>query len=109
MRIAALVTLASALALGACDRSEPDALPIENEVIDNKIEVIEEPVPAPVNIVEPEPETNNTIAPAAPPPPKVSEEEQMFDDADATGLTARLPQANDQLPGSNENDTRPAD
>lgn len=108
MRITALVTLASALALGACDRSEPDALPIENEVIDNNIEVIEEPVPVPVNIVEEEPEKPNTTAPAAP-PPKVSEEEQMFDDADATGLTARLPQVNEQLPGSDENGTRPAD
>lgn len=105
MRKIAIITLAGALALGACGRGESETQPIENEAIDNEVEVIEEP--APINVVEPEPEVNNTT-PAAP-PPEISEEEQMLDDADATGLTARLPQDDEGLPGSTENETLPVD
>jgi hypothetical protein len=75
--------------LGGCSRSEPDeAPPIEN--------VSEEAPPEPEETRAPEPEpapapapvaTSNAVAP--PPAAEIAPDEQMLDDADATGMTAR--------------------
>ncbi|RJF93369.1 hypothetical protein [Sphingomonas cavernae] len=104
MRIA-LVTLAAALALAGCGRSEPEEQPLDNVVVESEAPVNDI---APVNIVAPPPEVANATPPAAP-PPEFTDDEQMLDDADATGLTARLPAQDDVVPGSTENETRPAE
>lgn len=83
---------AGLLALGVlagCSRSEPDeAPPVEN--------VSEAPAPVPEETRAPEPEpapepapvaTANAVAP--PPAAAIEPDEQMLDDADATGMTAR--------------------
>lgn len=98
MRIGTILILGGALALAACDRSEPEAPPVENNVVEAP--VAPEPVnniveAAPVNVI-------NAEEPAAP-PPDFSDQEQMLDDADATGLTSRLP---DQS-GEPANETAP--
>lgn len=84
------VMIAGTLALSACGKKEepivsdvPDnmvtEMPIEDSPALNSVEVAE-PANAAVNIT-------NTVAP----PPAFSDIEQMRDDADATGLTSRLP------------------
>lgn len=102
MRNAALLTLAAALALSACGREErEEEAPVVNNSAEVPVETISEPeAPAPVN-------ASNVAAPA--PPPEFSDEEQMRDDADATGLTARLPDGDSDMTGSTANEMRPAD
>lgn len=78
--------------LAGCSRSEPDeAPPVDNAVTEGAPPVREEaPAPAPVAPapVEPAPvEAPNAVAP--PPAKEIAPDEQMIDDADATGLTAR--------------------
>lgn len=93
MRKIALLTLASALALSACNRKPAE----EPQPANNVIEVPEETIPA--NEAETTEVPNNTAAVVKPaPPPSVSETQQMQDDADATGLTARLPDDSSGVP-----------
>ncbi|WOK36540.1 hypothetical protein [Sphingomonas sp. C3-2] len=105
MRKIAFAAIAGTLVLSACN-SKPEEAPVENETLN--ITVDEPVVNEVVNIVEPEKPVVNETPPAAP-PPEVSEEEQMLDDADATGLTSRLPRSDDAGAGSTENETRPAE
>lgn len=78
-------------ALAGCSRSEPDeAPPTENAVTDETPPPVEEtrapePAPAPA---EPAPAPSANAA-TPPPAPAVAPDEQMLDDADATGMTAR--------------------
>lgn len=102
MRIALVLPLAGALALAACNRSS-DVVPVEENLAEAPAEVAPE-----ANIVAPPANITNAVAPAAP-PPDFSDEEQVLDDADATGLTARLPQSDEELPGAAGNETRPAE
>jgi len=95
-KIAILTLAASALALSACGSKEPEAVEIENT---ENIEMPEDltptnETPAPENVT-------NEVAPAAP-PPAFSDDEQIRDDADATGLTARLPRNESEAPVANE-------
>ena len=88
MRIAALASL---LVLAACGHKPPEEAVLDegnltNEMVDNS--AAEEA--ANYAVVTPENMTNTP--PAVAPPPTISEQAQMRDDADATGLTARLPQ-----------------
>ncbi|ALR21650.1 MULTISPECIES: hypothetical protein [Sphingobium] len=82
----ALIALSGALALSACGKKQEEA-PATNNLVEPPIEnvIIDEPDAAP----EPSQNVTNT-APAAP-PPEVSEDQQMLDDAAATGMTSRLP------------------
>ncbi|HAF43081.1 MAG TPA: hypothetical protein DCG90_15180 [Sphingobium sp.] len=91
MRKYALIALAGALTLAACGRQEEEA-PATNNLVEPPVEnvIIEEPE-APL----PEPQNNAVATPAAP-PPTVSEEQQILDDAEATGMTSRLPQDGEQ-------------
>ncbi len=97
MRKIVLLTLtASALALSACGSKEPEAVEIENS---ENIEMPEDltpanETPAPENVT-------NEVAPAAP-PPAFSDDEQIRDDADATGLTSRLQRNETEAPVTNE-------
>jgi len=106
MRIGGLVILAGALALGACGRGAPEGEQAVNEAANDVVEVLEEPAPA--NNAAPQNKTANATLPAAP-PPQISEEEQMLDDADATGLTARLPESGSEPPIPTANETQPAE
>ncbi|AJR24909.1 MULTISPECIES: hypothetical protein [Sphingobium] len=87
MRKFALIALAGTLALAACGKKEEEA-PATNNLVEPPVEnaIEEEPV-APA----PEP-GNNAAAPEPAPPPSISEQQQIEDDAAATGMTARLGQ-----------------
>lgn len=96
MRKIAFAALIGALALSACGKKEEDA-PVVNNLVEPPVEnvIIEEPdtaLPMP---------SNNAVAPTPAAPPSVSEQQQILDDADATGMTARLPDMRD--------DAQPAD
>ncbi|MEJ7927864.1 hypothetical protein WG908_14000 [Sphingobium sp. AN641] len=90
MRHIALFALAGALALSACGKKEEEEAPMTNNLVEPPadLEPINEATPPP-------PPAENVAIPA--PPPQVSEDQQTIDDADATGLTARLPSA-DEVP-----------
>jgi hypothetical protein len=90
--------------LAGCDRGPP---PPEENALDAGANVVVD-VP-PENVVEPVPVVNamNNATPA--PPPKISNDVQMRDDADATGMTSRLPDDESTLPGQQDNQSRPAE
>ena len=103
MRKHALIMLASALALAACNRG-PEQKPLDDNVIEmenmsEEANVVEAPMIANA--------TNATVEKAAP-APGFTDSEQMRDDADATGMTARLPDE-EAGPGQTGNETRPAE
>lgn len=87
-RFTLAATLLAAASLAACSGGSDEAPPVANET-ENVVEVIDE---APVqNFAEPEP----TPSPTPSPTPIVEDdrptEEQVMEDADAVGMTARLP------------------
>lgn len=90
-----LALFAGVLALGACGK-KPQEEPVENNVIveepeDVPVENFTDAPPPPVtNIVKP---VENRVA-----PPEISEEQQMQDDAEATGMTSRLPDEESSSP-----------
>jgi hypothetical protein len=100
LRNSAIVVLAALLPLAACHKApEPEANAAEN--------VVEE-APAPDNnAAEEMPAPENNMMEEAPKPkkpdvkpwPKVSADQQMLDDADATGMTSRVSRDDS---GSNE-------
>ena len=96
--------VAATLGLAACNRSpEPLADPLtDNMVVKVPIDDI-----APVNSAD-VPIVDNAMMNAGNivAPPEFSDSEQMRDDADATGLTARLP--TEEAPGQPVNETQPA-
>jgi hypothetical protein len=76
--------------LGGCSKSEPDAAPAENLTASAE----ETPVAAPEPIPEPSaaavaPPTDTNATAEADPEPATPPDEQMLDDASATGMTAR--------------------
>ncbi|MES2054669.1 MAG: hypothetical protein V4564_01915 [Pseudomonadota bacterium] len=88
IRKALLAASAALLAAGlaGCSGSEPAPAPTENS------DVISEPTPEPSASPTPEaaPVTDaNATAEVAPHEPAVAPDEQMLDDASATGMTAR--------------------
>ncbi len=96
-RLSLTAALLAATALAACSGGS-DAPPEPTNEVENVVEVIDE---SPVgNIAEPEP----TPTPSPTPAPVVQDdratEEQVQDDADAVGMTARLPRqdANETAP-----------
>lgn len=88
-RIALLASVAGALALGACsggkDEAEAPTSNVENmtpiEVENTAMVPTEAPPATPIDNVTPTPETV---------PSDLSADEQTQDDADATGMTARV-------------------
>lgn len=97
-RTIALLTLAGALALSACGKKDEDTGPTTNNMVEPPVEnvVIDEP-----DAALPEP-TNNVATPSPAPPPSVSEQQQILDDAEATGMTSRLPEGSDDSEPSGE-------
>lgn len=87
MRILALTSLIAVLALAACGQKEPEETPANNTALPYEEDLPTDDTPAPANV-------QNTAKPA--PPPEIPVEQQTLDDADATGLTARLPGAEEE-------------
>jgi hypothetical protein len=93
MRTTLIASLAGIALLSACHRG-PDE---EGSTLNNSInmstnsEVMNEVAPPPPAV-----NATNAAKPAA--PPKISEDQQMLDDADATGMTARLPNDENAAP-----------
>lgn len=85
MRRFTLIALASlgALALSACGKKAEETPEVVNNLVEppDDIEVVNETLPPGLVL--------NTPEPAA--PPVIGEDQQTLDDADATGMTARLP------------------
>jgi len=103
MRKLGFLTLSTALTIAACNSASPEKLPDDNmsEIgnLSENTDIALTPPPT-ANVMVP----SNATAKAAP-APSFTEEQQMKDDADATGMTARLP---DEEPGQKANETRPA-
>ncbi len=78
--------------LGACSDPEPEAPPLDNSAFDEEAEPYPLPTPEP-SIETTDPFVGNlSSAPPAeelPPPPPVAPDEQVMDDASATGMTSR--------------------
>ncbi|WP_336969937.1 hypothetical protein [Sphingobium aromaticiconvertens] len=95
MRKLMFAALAGALALSACGKKEeqqPEVEATNNLVAPPDDTVID------ANMVEPEAPTNATNVATPAPPPTISEDQQMLDDAAASGMTARLRQGGDGEP-----------
>lgn len=97
MRKIALIALSGTLVLAACGKKEEQA-PATNNMVEPPVEnvIVDEPE-APL----PEPQNNAVATPVAP-PPSVSEQQQIQDDAEATGMTARLPEGGEQSQPADE-------
>lgn len=98
MRKIALFTLAGALALSACGKKH-DTESTTNNLVEPPVEnvIVNEPDAAP-----PPPPVENSVSDPAP-APTISEQQQIQDDAEATGMTTRLRQASDDgAAGSDE-------
>jgi uncharacterized lipoprotein len=78
-------------ALAGCSRSEPDAPPMDNALTEEAAPPAAEeapaPLPEPVPVETAPAPSANAVAP--PPAAEIAPDEQMLDDADATGMTAR--------------------
>lgn len=82
---------AGLLALAGCSRSEPEQPAPDNMTLEATPSA--EPTPAAPPSAEPTPEApaiTNTAAADVPPEAPVAPDAQMIDDADATGMTARV-------------------
>lgn len=95
------MTAMVALVLAGCQQRAP-----ENALDEGTL--VEENIVAPIEnvMVAPSVQATNVVEPVAP-PPVFTQDEQTRDDADATGMTARLP--DETAPGQGGNETRPAE
>ena len=87
--------------LAACERTTTKEVTTTNNTVDIAIE----PLPVDATAAALPAEVANVATAAA--PPAFEDSEQMRDDADATGLTARLPDG-EAPTGEGGNETRPA-
>lgn len=98
MRRIALTALAVLMVTGCQSRTEQSDTEVRNE-----IDAAPSTVPKPANVVVaplPAPSiASNTIVRAEPPPP-VDDTEQTRADADASGMTSRLPDADRDQPAT---------
>jgi hypothetical protein len=99
-RAAAVLALSVFLSLSACGSKEAEPTDVVEENIVTEVPVDESvplnsaeatPAPAPLNVT-------NSVAPL----PAFTDTEQMREDADATGLTARLPREDAPAAAANE-------
>lgn len=82
------------LALAACS-GEPE-VPAPEGPDANLTEPMAEPEPLPTIEPTPTPTPSPTPTFAAAPPPPLAEDQQMLDDAEATGMTARIDRSEDR-------------
>ena len=93
------------LSLAGCSRSADDQAPLPDNEISDNYQSEPEPEPVPTESATPEalPATDlNATSEALPPPAERSVDEQMNDDAFATGMTARSTRGQ---PGGSARDT----
>ncbi len=95
--------LLAAMAMAGCSRSEPEQPPTDTNMVEDTGVTETEAAPAPVEAapVEVAPPAPAVVEPPAEKP--VAPDEQMLDDADATGMTSRV--TRDEVPV--ENDAEP--
>jgi predicted small lipoprotein YifL len=98
--IRASLVLATALALSACGKKE-EPLPETPENVVTEVPV-DEVLPANAGDAALDPPAPTNVATPAAPPPAFTDSQQMRDDADATGLTSRLPRDDAPPPAANE-------
>ena len=92
------VLTAGLLALAACSQSEPEQPLTENDAVE---EIAPEETPSPVETPDAEPTgaaMENMAAIAPPPAAEIAPDMQVLDDADATGMTARV--SRDEAPAA---------
>ncbi|KTT76242.1 hypothetical protein [Sphingomonas endophytica] len=106
-RGAAVIALAG-LGLAGCSRQEPE--PPEMNMTVQELEPTPEPTPTeePTPVVEPSPEPSNDTA-ALPPAEDPAPDQQMLDDASATGMTARTDRGGDDADPSAPAETKRRD
>ena len=108
MTVAALA--AGLLAISACSRSEPEgpmddnALGLDQPMTNASGDVA--PVETPTTAPEPTPDANAAAAMEPPPEAPIKPDAQVLDDADATGMTARV--TRDEAPARDDT-TAPSD
>lgn len=103
MRKLTFAVLAGALALSACGKKQEEQP--EVEATNNLVAPPDDTV-IDANVAEPAPvEVHNNAAPLA--PPEISENEQMLDDAAASGMTTRLRRGADGEPVADNAETEP--
>lgn len=99
------VLAATLLSVAACSRSEPEQAPSAENVAAEDVPSAEPTTPAdqPLAespVVETPTESTNSVAIDVPPEAPIAPDVQVLDDADATGMTARVSRdealANDQ-------------
>ena len=104
MRKLTFAVLAGALALSACGKKQEEQP--EVEATNNLVAPPDETVIDANNVAEPAPvEVHNSAAPLA--PPEISDNEQMLEDAAASGLTTRLRRGADGEPAADHGGTEP--
>lgn len=88
--------LSGALLLAACGKKEEEA-PATNNLVEPPVEnvIVNEPEALP-------PEPENVVTPTPAPPPSVSEQQQILDDAEASGMTSRLRENGEGSQGADE-------
>lgn len=96
-RTLAFAALSGALFLAACGKKEEEAVPATNNLVEPPVEnvIIDEPdapIPAP---------SNDAVATPAP-PPSISEQQQIQDDAEASGMTSRLRENGEESQATDE-------
>jgi outer membrane biosynthesis protein TonB len=79
-----LAAAATMMLVAGCRKAEEAQPPVENRPVEQP-KPVAAPLPAPKPVEAPKPK-----APKAKPAPKPSADEQVQDDADATGMTARV-------------------
>lgn len=95
VRPALLLMLAACAGLGACSRSEPEQPPESNLTL----EQVEPPAPEPTpseTAPAPEPTATENDSLPLPPAEEAAPDEQMLDDASATGMTAHSSRDEDE-------------
>jgi hypothetical protein len=95
-----LLAAALAASLTACARSEPEAAP-ENLAAESPStgEIVTDPIP-PEAPATPAPAIEANAAAELPPEAAAAPDEQMLDDASATGMTARAKRGEEDAPAN---------
>jgi hypothetical protein len=99
-----LLAAALAASLTACARSEPEAAP-ENVAAESPTTgpIVTDPIP-PEAPAPPAPAVEANATAELPPEAAAAPDEQMLDDASATGMTARAARGEEEAPAANTTD-----
>jgi PBP1b-binding outer membrane lipoprotein LpoB len=94
-RLTLLTLIAAGSLIAGCQKASPP--PAENQ--DQNVTAPEpKPAPLPTKPIDPMPAPPKPEAPKVKPAPKVTAEQQVIDDADATGMTSHVDRGGDTSP-----------